>query len=376
MRGPVHVWPDPPRRTGDVLEVAAELHWPFALSRLRKPRRQRVWIRVPAEYEVSEVAVGDAFLLGTVFGGMRLSGGIRLHARATAGLVENLHALQALWVTRHPDKYRPAPIECDAVEKGAPRTGPSVLAYSGGLDSSYSLHRHTSPDRPADGPVVGAAVMLHGADIPWQETAAFEEAFAGSRRMTQSRGVPLLRAVTNLRVVKQNWTHSCPATLAAVMSLLRSRFASGLVAVGFTVEEARQWWPQDLTDPPLLSSPSFPVIGDGYESDRFEKLVAIRDWPEAMESLRVCFRPGSWTGNCGACFKCQVAGLFARLACGGAPPFMPRAMTEADIRELATRGDRNMGLRLSQLLDHARRRGVRDHWIVEVQRVYEACGGR
>jgi len=187
--------------------------------------------------------------------------------------------------------------------------------------------------------------------------------------MTDSLGVPLLRAVTNLRVVKQNWTHSSNTALAAVMNLFRGRFGSGLVAVGYTRAESLAWYPQDVTDLPLLSSPAFPVIGDGYETDRFEKMDAIHGWPAALENLRVCYRPGCYARNCGECFKCWIVGFFALLACGRPAPFMPRAVTDADIRAIGRCRDAVVLLRLNQLVAHARARGVRTSWVIEAERV-------
>lgn len=371
----MHVRPEPPRRVGDVLEIAARLDWPLGLAALKQGRRQRVYVRVPADLPVSAAAAGDAFLLATVFGAMRLARGIRLHGPATAGLVEGLHRLQPLWQARRPDRYRPVGIACDELEPGAPGDGPALLTFSGGLDSAYSLHKHAGPARSPDARPLGAALMLHGADVPVGETAAFELAFARSRRMTDALGVPLLRAVTNLRIVKQNWTHSSNAALAAVTNLFRGRFGLALVAVGFTAEEARRWWPQDVTDLPLCSSPAFRVEGDGYEADRFEKMFAIRAWPEALANLRVCYRPGRYADNCGECFKCWIVAFFALLACGRPAPFMPRAVTDAEIRAIAACGDPLVRLRLSQLVAHARRLGVRDAYVLEAERVLREAGG-
>jgi len=370
VRGAAHVWPEAPRAVGNALEVAAEVEWPFRVSRALKPRRQRVWFRLPADVPVSAGAAADAFLLATVFGAMRLSRGLCLHATASEDLVTNLLRLQALWRERRPDKYREAEIRCDGLAAGASPAGPPVLCFSGGLDPAYSLYRHTRPG--AGG--VGAAVMLAGADIPLSEEAAFSEAFARSRRMTDSLGVPLLRVSTNLRAVKQKWPHSVTAGLAAVLTLFRGRFGSGLVAVGFTREEARRWWPQDETDPPLVSCRAFPIVGDGYEADRFEKLEALRDWPEALDNLRVCYRPGSWTENCGQCLKCSTLLLFARIAFRRRLACLPREATVEDVRSLATCEDPNGRLRLAQVARHARALGVTEPWMDELDRAVRAAG--
>jgi hypothetical protein len=140
------------------------------------------------------------------------------------------------------------------------------------------------------------------------------------------------------------------------------------VAVGFTREEALEWWPQDATDLPLVSSRSFEVVGDGYECDRFEKAWAIRDWREAEENLRVCYRPGSWSRNCGACMKCRAMLLFSHAVHGRAVACFGRAATLADVRSVLASEDPNAALRLSQFVRHARALGRDDALVREAAR--------
>lgn len=374
MRRTVHVEPASPRAVGADREVAADVRWPWRMQRPFRRLRQRLWFRVPADLAVSDVAGGDAFLLATLFAAMQHADALHVHAPVTAGLPESLGRLRDLWVRRRPDRYRRIGIHADAVVPGAPSAGPPILCFSGGLDSTWSLHQHTRSDRPPDVPRVGAALMLLGADIPYREHGPFELAFEAARRVCASRAVPLLRVVTNLRELGLNWGHAYTAGLAAAMNLFRSRHGSGLVAVGFTREEAELWWPQDLTDPPLVSTPAFPVSGDGYEVDRFQKLEAICDWPEALADLRVCFEPGSWSRNCGHCVKCQLLGLFAWAAPGRPLPCLPRPATIEDLRALFASREGNVLLRLYELWRHARARGIREPWLLEVERFLPARG--
>ena len=366
MSGKVaHVWPHPPTRVGEMQEVSADVEWPKRFShRWRKDQRQRLWIRVPGDVPIPEPAVGDAFLLGTFFGAMHLAAELRVHAKVSDGLVERIVKLGPIWRDRRKDRYRAIEVGADSTAApAAPRDGPSLLCFSGGLDSAYSVKKWTDPARPAHLPRLYATLMVHGADIPVAEAGSFGIAYARTERMATSRGVTLLRASTNLRVVRQNWSHSCNATLAGVMGLFRARCARGLLAVGFTTEEGLRWWPQDVIDPPLLSSDAFPVVGDGYEADRFQKLVAIADWPQAMQDLRVCYKPGSWTGNCGECLKCWSLGFFAEVVLGTGIPCLPRRMTVADARAMMRVDDPNLTLRIQQLVRHARARGFHADWL-------------
>jgi hypothetical protein len=365
-----HVWPHPPTVAGDLQEISADVEWPKRFShRWRKDQRQRVWIRVPVDVPIPEAAVGDAFLLGTFFGGMHLARELHVHAKVSDGLVERVTKLGPIWQDRRKDRYRAIEVKVDSTAPPvAPREGPSLLCFSGGLDSAYSVRKHTDSARPAHLPRLYATLMVHGADIPVTEAAAFGVASARTERMATDRGVPLLRAATNLRVVRQNWSHSSNATLAGIMGLFRTRCARGLLAVGFTTEEGMRWWPQDVVDPPLLSSDAFPVAGDGYEADRFQKLVAIADWPQAMQDLRVCYRPGSWTTNCGECLKCWTLGFFAEIVLGKGIPCLPRRMTLADAQQMTRADDENLVLRIQQIVRHARARGFHSNWLSHFER--------
>jgi hypothetical protein len=356
MTAVAHVWPEPIRRDGDGVEVAATIEWPFDVARVwREPRlwrrrRQRVFVRLPADVAVPEDAVGDTFLLATVFGAMRRASRLHVHAAVTADLVDGLGRLQALWCARRPDKYRVSELAADRLVAGTPARGPSVLAFSGGLDSTYTLARHTRADRDAGAPPLATAVMV-------------ARALARARPIAASRGVPLRVVTTNLRHVKQNWTHSSIASLAAILGLFRGTHGRALLAIGFTPAEARAWWPQDETDPPLVSSSAFPIVADGWEADRFEKMAALVGWPEALANLRICYKPGVWDRNCGHCFKCLTGMFFAKLACGTMPACMPRDLDDDDIDRMATDPDPNVGLRMGQLVRHARARGITAPWL-------------
>jgi hypothetical protein len=359
-----HVWPEPPRRVGDETEVAARVEWPATWPRFWRDRRARLWFRVPGDLPLSEVAVGDAFLLGTLFGAMRRARALHVHAPVGEERIGRLARLQRLWVERKPEKYREVEIRPDSTVPEVPATGPAVLSFSGGLDSAYALHRRTQPGND-ETPRVGAALLIAGTDVPVSEAEAYEQAFAKARRLTESRGVPLLRATTTLRNgVRHSWSHGSAAGFGAVLTLFRGRFGAGILASGLTAAEAPGFWPQDTTDPPLVSSSAFPVVADGLETDRFEKMLAVADWPEAYDSLRVCYAPGFWGRNCGECAKCLTTALLARLAWGRVPPFMPRDVGPEDVLRLAAvRHAPTIRLRLEQVQRHAAARGVDEPWV-------------
>ncbi|MBL9085521.1 MAG: hypothetical protein JNM10_00115 [Planctomycetia bacterium] len=374
-----HVWPEPVRTTEDpvtgtpVDEVAMTVEWPRRLRdflegpKVWRARRQRLWIRLPAGTSPSPAAVGDAAVLVALFGAMRRAHVLHVHGEVTAERLPSATTLAEVWHRRRPDKYRVPTLRADRATPAVAARGPAILPFSGGLDSAYSLLRYAGPGRGPDVVPVATAMMVAGADVPVDEHEAFGRAFARAQHLTDSLGVPLVRVTTNLRTAKQNWTHSNNTALAALTGLFRATHGLGLLAVGFTAAEAKAWWPADVEDPLHLSTPAFPVLADGHEADRFEKLVAVGGWPEALAHLRVCFRPGVWDRNCADCFKCLTVMLFARLAFGGAIPAFPREFTDADLDRIVAIRDHMSGIRLRQFARHARALGSADPLVARVE---------
>ena len=187
-----HVWPEPARDVedpdggGPMVEVAATVEWPRRLRDLLqglkvwRARRQRLWIRLPAGTDVPPAAVGDAALLATLFGAMRRAEVAARPRRGDRGAAPERGAAREVWHGRRPDKYARAAARGRPHDRRPSRPpGPAVLTFSGGLDSAYSLHRHTAPHRPADVGAVGTAMMVAGADIPVDEREAFSRASSG-----------------------------------------------------------------------------------------------------------------------------------------------------------------------------------------------------
>jgi hypothetical protein len=368
-----HVWPEAPRRVGEETEVSARVEWPARWPAFWRDRAARLVFRIPADVPVAPEAVGDAFLLGTLFGAMRRADVLHVHAPVGESVVERVDRLQRLWVQRQPAKYDEVEVRVEGKAPEVPGSGPAVLAFSGGVDSAYALHRRTEPGN-AEIPPLGAAVWIGGTDVPLSEREGCERSVASARRLVDSRGLPLLVVSTTLRhAIRHSWSHGSAAGLGAVLTLLRGRFSAAVLAAGLTAKESPGFWPQDSTDPPLASSAAFPVVADGLETDRFEKMLAIADWPEAAESLRVCYEPGHFGRNCGECPKCLTTALLARVAFGRAPPFLPRVVTPEDVARLAALRHRpTIRLRLDQARRHARARGIDEPWVRAIDRALGA----
>lgn len=378
MTATAHVRPEPPRQVDDDLvgpawELAFTVRWPFRWrgllegARVATTRHERLWIRVPRAFEPAPEAIGDAALLTTLFPALRRAAVLHVHGEVAAGRLEGVARLVEAWRGRRPDKYRRSlPVVADGERGGAVAAGPRVLTFSGGLDSCYALREVTRRDRSPGDPALLAAVMISGADIPWDRAEAFRRAAARAKAVTDDRGAPLLRLRTNVRTTKQNWTHSSNTALVAALGLLRPAAAGAWLAVGYRPDEARRFWPADVEDPPLLDVPTFRVGPAGEGADRFEKAETVLGWPAAAHHLRVCFAPGVWDRNCGRCPKCLAVLLFVRLL-GGVLPAFSRAFADDDLDVLFAQKTPFYVARLGQALRHARARGSVDPLLPRIE---------
>ena len=175
------------------------------------------------------------------------------------------------------------------------------MAFSGGLDSSFTAWRHYTRQAGRQTEDVQAGVVLHGFDIPINREDAFEVVFERSRLMLDSLGLESIPMVTNLRGLGGDFSDCHGAILASCLSLLKKRFSVGLVAdsspyQNFHLPWALPYGSNCLSDK-FLSSDGFAIRVDGAGSYRFDKAQALAEWPEAMSNLRVCWGTTPWCGR-------------------------------------------------------------------------------
>jgi len=88
----------------------------------------------------------------------------------------------------------------------------------------------------------------------------------------------------------------------------------------------------------MLSTAGFEIIHDGIAFSRLQKFVALREWDDGYNNLRVCFtgidRDIIQEGNCGKCTKCVRSLLVFQLAGLPVPHSFPGPVSALDIVKL------------------------------------------
>jgi hypothetical protein len=359
MTRELHVWPAEKQVDGAVVARHAVFEWPA------RRRSQAIWYRMPLAQASLLSDSADAFAIAAIHAAMRTADRLYVHGSLSPALVANLHEYQLAWHRWRPRAYGVVDVIADSLEEAAPPADArSVLAFSGGLDSCFTLWRHTLGRVAPMRQTLAAGVMVHGFDIPLSQPTVFARAAERSRGILRSVGMDLLTLESNLRSLRDDWELFHGAAILSCLHLFKQGYGGGVIASSHVYESLRfPWGSNPLTDG-LLETPFFRVSHDGCGFSRPEKARAVARWSAGMSGLRVCWEGAELDRNCGECLRCVATAICFAVE-GVAPP------ASLAVRDLANAIDRIAGeqhsavavTRLAELLELARKRGVRARWV-------------
>jgi hypothetical protein len=312
----------------------------------------------------------DHFAFAALFPAMRSFDACFIHGEVSRSLLTNLSELNAIWQVWRPQMYREVRWEADKVtEKSfvSERSG-HLLAFSGGVDSSATLRRHASKSLGWRNLRIGAALIVHGFDIPTSDTEGFGLAYEKAERITSSVGVPLISARTNLRELPNDWEDAFATKLASVLHVFNETFEGAIFASCRSYALANVPWGSNPVSNPWLRTSFFPVRTDGTELNRLEKVKLISEWETALNNIRVCWEGGIPGKNCGTCWKCVRTQLLL-VALGITPRENFKAqLCPGMVVKIRPRNERQLFI-LSEILDYCNRNNLSAWWTDELRKV-------
>lgn len=307
----------------------------------------RLWWRLPVSWREATTPWADPFVVAFVVAMMQWRRDVVVEGAVSPSLLANLEQYMAIWNAWMPDRYQPVEIRAGEETEASPpaEAGQAIAPFSCGIDSSFTVYRHHHRLVGRRSKPIGATVVMHGFDI-WldQENARgmYDGLLEGARSMTRSLNVPCIPLTSNFHELPTVWGHSLGAHLVGGLRLLAGRFDAALFPNEFAYPIVGGAWGSHPIANPFLGSRHFPVIDDGGEAARCEKIRILAQWPEAMRHLRVCYQnPGSHA-NCCRCEKCIRTILSFRAAGVGLPPAFARDVTDRQIRRMRFHYEHNV----------------------------------
>jgi hypothetical protein len=283
--------------------------WFYRQARIVYPDapEKRLWFAVPDEHAGWLDTRIDTFAIAILMDAMFrrrplevLGGGI------SSSLSNHLQVFQEVWDTWRSD-YEAVHLEVNSItETELTESKPSLLAFSGGLDSAYSAWRLSG--EKTGNPF--SALMVHGLDIPLTDQKGFNGAFSRAQRILDPLEIKLIAMRTNFRAVHgdEHWEYRHATALAGALTLFSGKFGMGIVSATLPASMQSFWGSNPSTDP-LLGSSQFPINHYGDDATRLEKIRHLEQFPEILENLRVCWKGFERDRNCGHCGKCLMMRL-------------------------------------------------------------------
>jgi hypothetical protein len=249
----------------------------------------------------------ESYLLAILFDAMRENRAIVIKGAISSELLNNLREYQGAWNKWHPELYSIIDIRADIIRNDDTEIYPnnSICAYSGGLDSLFTVWRYSKPNKTPYTPDIAICTIIHGFDIPLSDKQAFNNVYNIAKQTLHDVGIDIISISTNFRqIIRSKWVHTHGAALASALSNFKNIAGSCLIGSTYPYNYLHFPWGSTPILDHLLSSSSFKVIHDGATHTRTEKVIEIESWNEGVKNLRVCWQGPNKDTNCGQCEKC------------------------------------------------------------------------
>jgi hypothetical protein len=299
-----------------------------------------LWFAFPQTVGPFVTNRADGFAAALLPLAMRLGERLEIHGDLSYRLAHGIRDYQRFQSTWKPDFFTAVELHCDELRGRDPgeATGAVGTAFSGGVDSFHTLWTHLSRNEPYAPYRISHCLMINGfdPDADLANTGSFLKMQRLYESMLQRLGLELVVVRTNLLqflglpIQKQAF-----AAFVTAPALVLGRFFSRYyVPSSYRFTLLGDSFP-DGSHPMfdhLLATETMETIHDGGHLTRVEKTVAISQWPETHDLLRVCFKatgvqPGrDAIANCCACEKClrtmmtlDIAGALDNYRCFAQP---------------------------------------------------------
>jgi hypothetical protein len=222
------------------------------------------------------------------------------------GLIEYGHIFR-MWM---PESFHEIEIKFEKVVAKNAAKAPSgvATAFSGGVDSHYSLLTNRAESQPLKDYQLTHGIYVHGLDINLDEIEAFQTSYQKYARVFKDFGLALIPVETNTREFSRywlDWTIMSGGPLLGAGLGLEGLLSRYYIPSSFSYYNIVPNGSSPLTDH-LLSTETLDIVHHAAHKRHYEKMEAISNWPVAHENLRVCIAtPKPLDGyNCSRCNKC------------------------------------------------------------------------
>ena len=273
---------------------------------------EKVWYAFPRRYKevlsVGSEPFAAALLLPAMFWGEEVQILGQVSPKFAYGLQEYSRIFH-IWM---PKMLKAVEFDFKELVKEEGEAFPTgvATAFSGGVDSSYTLRENLGEAQPLEDHRLTHGVFIHGFDIDLHEAEAYRSALRRNRELFTEKGLELIPVQTNTRLFtlyRMDWGMASGGPLIGAGLALGGLLRRFYIPSGYSYHEVLPNGNSPLTDQ-LLSTERLEIVHHGAAKRHNEKMDEIAHWDVAHKNLRVCIatpkpRDG---GNCSVCNKCLI----------------------------------------------------------------------
>lgn len=167
-----------------------------------------LWIEMPPLTTMPPEDDAEPFMLMALLPAMAENRELQVEGAVSARLLSNLTEFRDIWHSLNPRHFYPIEFSSSQLLKWRSDTGreEAVAAFSGGLDSSFTVWRHKSGSAGLRSFDLRLTMMVHGFDVPLWKVKSFELIYHRFKGILGSLNIPLVPLRTNCReVFTLNW---------------------------------------------------------------------------------------------------------------------------------------------------------------------------
>ena len=282
---------------GAVIELQTETNLPKVM-----------WFEFPANYQDFVTDRADGFAVASLMLAMLLGEHIEVRGVLSPRLAYGMQEYQRVFNCWFPQKFKIIDIISDNYKPlhQSEVKGGVASAFSGGVDSFYTLWSHLPQQQPHPNYQIEYGLFIHGYDILLSDEATYNTAQQAYAQMMHKLGLQLLVGRTNVYdfASKVDWALSHGTAIIGFAMVLGRMLSRLFIPSGYTYKDSHLRGGTDPVLDHLLSTETLEVMSDAASVNRVEKIASIAKWAETYSRLRVCWVKPDGLKNCCECEKC------------------------------------------------------------------------
>jgi len=270
-----------------------------------------LWYSFPEHYAKQTHSRSDAFAPTALLIAMYSGEDLRVQGAISPKLAYSLYEYQEIFLAWYPNLFQRIEIQYEqlVLPPSFESANAVVTAFSGGVDSFYTLWANLPKNQPIPHAQVTHGLFVRGIDLRLDDKANYLSTVEPYGQMFKDLGLELIQAATNANQFAEfriDWPIFFGAPLIGCAMLLApwlTRFyvPSSMLSYLKLIPQGSH----PLIDH-LLSTETIEIVHHGAAINRYDKLDKLVHWPVTHNKLRVCADKLRLAGlsNCSACHKC------------------------------------------------------------------------